>query len=120
MKQSAARILPTGRALRGLRIAAVALAAACMAAPATAATPRTWESVELTAADNDTPVAVEVAVRDGYVYVTLSRRAHVKLFTILGQTVSQAELPAGTSRLRMSGRGIYILKAGDTTLRITL
>lgn len=88
--------------------------------PAGAAPARVWESIELVAADNDAPLRAEVAVRDGYVYVTLSRRAQVKVFTILGQAVSQAELPAGTSRLRISARGIYILKAGDITLRITL
>ena len=63
---------------------------------------------------------MRVNVREGYVYVTVSRRTPVKLFTILGQTVSQTELPAGTSRLRVGARGIYILKAGDTTVRITL
>ena len=63
---------------------------------------------------------MRVNVREGYVYVTVSRRTQVKLFTILGQTVSQTELPAGTSRLRVGARGIYILKAGDTTVRITL
>ena len=103
------------------RTLAIALIAAAAAASTVAAAPaRVWESIELVAADNDNPVRVEATVRDGYVYVTLSRRTQVKLFTILGQTVSQTELPAGTSRLRMSGRGIYILKAGDTTCRITL
>ena len=97
---------------------ALLLAAAPM--EATASPARVWEHMELTAADNDSPLGVEVAVRDGYVYVTLSRRAQVKLFTILGQAVSQTELPAGTSRLRMNSRGIYILRAGDTTCRITL
>ncbi len=86
----------------------------------TAAPARVWEHIELTAADNDSPVSVDVAVRDGYLYVTLSRRSQVKLFTILGQTVSQAELPAGTSRLRIAARGIYILRAGDTAVRITI
>ena len=93
----------------------LAAAPVALAAPA-----RMWEHVELVAADNDRPLAVTASARDGYVYITLSRRAQVKLFTILGQTVSQTELPAGTSRLRVSGRGIYILKADDATLRITL
>lgn len=98
-------------------LTAIALASA----PASAASAtRTWEHLELTAADNDSPVSVDVSVRDGYIYITLSRRAQVKLFTILGQTVSQAELPAGTSRLRVTARGIYILRAGDATVRITI
>ena len=57
-------------------------------APAAEAAPaRTWESIELVAADNDSPLDVRVNVREGYVYVTVSRRTQVKLFTILGQTV---------------------------------
>ena len=104
------------------RLAIILAAAALLATPqpVAAAPARVWETIELTAADNEAPPAVTVAVREGYVYVTLSRRTQVKLFTILGQTVSAAELPAGTSRLRVNARGIYILKAGDTTCRITL
>lgn len=99
----------------------LSIAAMLASAPAAEAAPaRTWESIELVAADNDSPLDVRVNVREGYVYVTVSRRTQVKLFTILGQTVSQTELPAGTSRLRVGARGIYILKAGDTTVRITL
>lgn len=103
------------------RTAVIALLSAAAAVMPVAAAPvRVWENIELVAADNDTPVRLEATVKDGYVYVTLSRRAQIKIFTILGQTVSQAELPAGTSRLRIDGRGIYILKAGDTTMRITI
>ncbi|MDE6042734.1 MAG: T9SS type A sorting domain-containing protein [Muribaculaceae bacterium] len=98
----------------------ILLAAASAVMPLAAAPVRVWENIELVAPDNDSPVRLEARVKDGYVYITLSRRTQVKIFTILGQTVSQAELPAGTSRLRMDGRGIYILKAGDTTVRITL
>ena len=62
---------------------ALLLAAAPM--EATASPARVWEHMELTAADNDSPLGVEVAVRDGYVYVTLSRRAPTKMYTILRQ-----------------------------------
>ncbi len=78
-----------------------------------------WEVVaraEAPAADDD---RVEVSVRDGYVYITLGRPATVKVYTILGQTVANGALPAGTSRLRLSARGVYILKAGSHTCRIT-
>ena len=42
---------------------ALLLAAAPM--EATASPARVWEHMELTAADNDSPLGVEVAVRDG-------------------------------------------------------
>lgn len=104
---------------------AAALAVSAGTPVASAAT-RVWEHIEASAPAGgaegaaEGEVAVDVSVRDGYVYVTLSRRSPVKLFTILGQTVSQTELPAGTSRLRIPARGIYILRAGDSTVRITV
>ena len=94
---------------------ALLLAAAPM--EATASPARVWEHMELTAADNDSPLGVEVAVRDGYVYVTLSRRAQVRLLTRLGRAVPQTERTAGTSRPRMNSRGGYILKARGTPCR---
>ena len=100
-------------------LTATALAAT---APGASAAARVWEQIEAAAPDGggESEVSVDVSVRDGYLYVTLSRRSAVKLFTILGHTVSQTELPAGTSRLRIPARGIYILRAGDATVRITV
>ena len=102
-----------------------ALLAASLLSPLTAspATPR-WEPVVTetiayvdTASDSD---AVDVSVRDGYIYVTTSRPASVKVLSILGQLISQQNIPAGTSRLRITARGIYILKIGSITRRITI
>lgn len=61
-----------------------------------------------------------VRVQDMHIYVELEQPQQVKLFTILGQPVSSMQLPAGTSRIRLSARGIYILKIGSTTRRITI
>ena len=61
-----------------------------------------------------------VAVRDMYIYIGVDRPTTVKLFTILGQPVSQVNLPAGTSRFKVSARGIYILKIGSATRRVTI
>ena len=66
------------------------------------------------------PRPVEVVVRDGYIYVTTPRPASVKVLSILGQLISQQNIPAGTSRLRISARGIYILKVGSITKRVTI
>lgn len=92
---------------------------------ASSAAPR-WESV-------DTPVGMEViseqksddgvvemTVKDGYIYIGTSRPVTVKVFTILGQLISQESLTAGTHRLRMTTRGVYILKAGSSTRRVTI
>lgn len=61
-----------------------------------------------------------VRVHDMHIYVELEQPTQVKLFTILGQPVASHTLPAGTSRLRVAARGIYILKIGSSTRRITI
>ncbi|MCM1451868.1 MAG: hypothetical protein NC102_06390 [Clostridium sp.] len=92
-----------------------------ISSPAIAAAPQ-WEAVQLASAgapafDKD---KVEVTVRDGYIYVYAPKAVEVRVMSIVGQLISQKNLPAGISRLRMSARGIYILKAGDVTLRVTV
>ena len=101
------------------RILLLTLAAALTvpATPAPAQKSR-WEQVET--APGDLSEELAVVVRDNYIYVTVYRPTAVKLFTILGQPVSQVTLPAGTSRFKVAARGIYILKAGSTTRRITI
>ncbi|MCM1037332.1 MAG: hypothetical protein NC406_08445 [Bacteroides sp.] len=106
---------------RLLAILTLTLAAAAASAASPADSPR-WEVVETLPTDIVEPQNehVEVIVRDGAIYLAAPRPTQVKLFTILGQTVAQDRLPAGTSRLRLSGRGIYILKAGSFTCRVTI
>lgn len=62
----------------------------------------------------------EVIVRDGYIYLWCERPVTVKLFSILGQLISQETVKPGLHRIRLASRGIYILRAGSTTRRITL
>ena len=103
--------------IRLMTVAALTL----LTVPAVAAP--SWEKVavrqtEVTdMADSD---AVEVSVYDGSIYVSLNTKTEVKVFTILGQLVARQKLDAGTWRLPLSARGIYILKAGSVTRRITI
>ncbi len=64
--------------------------------------------------------AVEVAVSEGYVYVEVQAREEVRVFTILGQLISQESLQPGTYRFHLASRGIYILKIGTITRRVTI
>lgn len=64
--------------------------------------------------------AVDVSVYDGSIYLSLGTKTEVKVFTILGQLVAHQKLDAGTWRMPLSARGIYILKAGSVTRRITI
>ncbi len=100
------------------------ITALAVSASATSAV-RTWEEVDsrpqhatmemMTESDD-----VQVSTRDGYVYVSLRRPANVKIFTILGQLIVQQQLKSGVHRFRLGSRGIYLLKAGSLTRRITI
>lgn len=63
---------------------------------------------------------IDIAAREGFIYINLQRRAVVRVFTILGQTVSQQTLQPGTSRLRVPTRGIYIVRVDNVTRRVTV
>ncbi len=56
----------------------------------------------------------------GKVLITTDRPTTVQIFSILGQLITQKQINAGTVRLTMGVRGIYILKADNTTRRISL
>lgn len=102
-------------------IAAIMLMATIFAA--LAATPK-WEEVnvaptELQSSFNEQD-AIQIMVADGYIYVVSQQPVNIKIFSILGQLISQETIPGGTHRLKMNARGIYILKAGSMTRRITI
>lgn len=102
------------------KLLSVVFAAALAAAmPAMAEAP-SWEVVSTSTASSAVSESVEVAVRDGYIYVTTSKPVVVKILSIVGRTISEQKIPAGVSRLKISARGIYILKAGDNTMRVTI
>lgn len=108
-----------------MRLLRLLILVLCLAAASvTQAGAPLWEPVHATRvhdpADDPSEERVEVMVRDGYIYVTTSRPVTVRVMTILGQLISQQNLPEGTSRLKVSARGIYILKAGGQTHRVTI
>ncbi len=92
-----------------------------LAAPCLQAAPQ-WERVpyEAVVPGLEAPARIEVIAKDGYLYVTAPEPVTVKVFSIVGQLISEKKLPAGTSRLKIEARGIYIVRAGDTTLRVTI
>lgn len=63
---------------------------------------------------------IQTSILDGYVYVSLRQRTAVKIFTILGQPIVQENLAPGIYRFRLTTRGIYLLKIGSITRRITI
>ncbi|MDE6378232.1 MAG: T9SS type A sorting domain-containing protein [Duncaniella sp.] len=107
--------------MRRLFIILTLVLAAALSLPA--ATPR-WESVDVVPQQVAEIVApgsqVTHAVHDGYIYIIGSSQVQVKVFTILGQLISQETLQPGIHRLRINARGIYLLKLGSATLRVTI
>lgn len=83
-----------------------------------------WEEVTApavaTARTIDRDSELDIVVRDGYIYLWSEKTVTVKLFSILGQQISSHTLKPGMHRIKLSSRGIYILRAGTLTRRITL
>lgn len=104
-----------------VRYISVALLLCCGTGAAVCAAPQ-WEVVNATSDESyvsAAPERLETTVRGGYLYVTTNRPVNIRLFTILGQLVSSRSLPAGTSRIRLATRGMYILKSENTARRIS-
>lgn len=87
--------------------------------PAVAATP-TWETVSTADEYAFSTGKVEVEAKDGYIYVTTPRPVTVKVLSIVGRLISEKRLGAGVARIKIGTRGIYILQAGDVTLRVAI
>lgn len=100
-------------------IAAVMLAGSGVAEASSASSQSTVAAARQSVSSTEED-AIDIVVRGRSIYVTVSRPIQVKIFTILGQLIVQQNLSAGTTRLNVSARGIYILKAGDVTRRITI
>ncbi len=83
-----------------------------------------WESVRTERVTEAKSVLrtteLEVKASRGQIFVTTTRPVQVKVFSILGQLVSQENIPAGTSRLALGAHGIYIVKIGDLTCKVAL
>lgn len=106
------------------QIAHLALLAAMliMAALPSPALAKGWETVrtdvsQLKSVAHDSEI--EIKVSPGQIVVSASHQVQIKIFTILGQIVSNETLPAGVSRLPLS-HGVYIVKAGDLTCKIAV
>jgi hypothetical protein len=95
-----------------------------MAVSAVVAAPPAWEEVSSPRQEIvqsfDMEGATEVVVRDGYIYIWSQKPVNVKLFSILGQQIHQDTVPAGLHRLKLNSKGIFILRAGSLTKRVTL
>lgn len=92
---------------------------------ASAASSPTWEDVnalprEIVAKETADSDISALGISGGYVYISVRQTSSIKIFTILGQLVTQQQLKPGTYRIKLLQRGVYLLKAGSITRRIAI
>lgn len=63
---------------------------------------------------------IEVKAQNGAIIVSTTRPTQIKVYTILGQLVSQENLPSGVSRLNINTHGVYIVKVEGLTCKVAL
>ena len=74
---------------------------------------RTWN-------DPRTSDGIEIYGSKGTITIVTPKRITVRVYTILGQMVSQATLQPGTSELRLGSRGIYLVRIGNLTQKVAI
>lgn len=84
---------------------------------------KSWEPVKteptnLKSIAKDTDV--EIKASPGTIIIISAKGDRVKVFTILGQLVSDETIPAGMSRFQINAHGVYIIKVGDLTCKVAL
>ncbi|MDE6299719.1 MAG: hypothetical protein K2M10_08770 [Muribaculaceae bacterium] len=83
-----------------------------------------WEQVKTETPSAGKPIVketdIEIRTDSSAIIVTAMHPLQIKVFTILGRIVSDAPLPAGTSRLNLPAHGVYIVKAGSLTCKVAL
>ena len=63
---------------------------------------------------------VKIYGSNGTITIVTTKRIVVRVYTILGQVVSQATLQPGTSELRLGTRGIYLVRIGNITQKVAI
>lgn len=86
---------------------------------------RSWETVKVSERVSQSRVVkqtqdIEVRASRGTIYVTTNKSVQVRVFSILGQLVSQETLPAGTSMLHLDMHGVFVVKIADMTCKVAL
>ncbi|MEF9924137.1 MAG: hypothetical protein RR061_07310 [Muribaculaceae bacterium] len=70
--------------------------------------------------DPHTSDGIEIYSKDGTIIIKTPKNVQVKVFTILGQLISQDVINRGVSELKINSRGIFIIKIGGITQKIAL
>lgn len=63
---------------------------------------------------------IDIAIKNGYIYITTRQPLTLRIYSILGQLISQHNITVGTTRIKAPTRGVYIMQAGTVTRRLTI
>ena len=74
---------------------------------------RTWN-------DPRSSDGIEIYGNRGTITIVTPKRITVRVYTILGQIVSQSTLPSGTFELKLGTRGIYLVRIGNITQKVAI
>lgn len=78
------------------------------------------EAMAMSSDNPDEIEHIELTVKGLYIYIYSSRAVTVRLYSILGQLIVQQAVQPGSTRLKAPAKGVYILKAGSVTRRVTI
>ncbi len=70
--------------------------------------------------DPRTSDGIEIYGNRGTITIVTPKRITVRVYTILGQIVSQSTLPSGTFELKLGTRGIYLVRIGNITQKVAI
>ena len=70
--------------------------------------------------DPRTSDGIEIYGSNGTITIYTPKRITVRVYTILGQMVSQATLQPGTSELKLGTHGIYLVRIGNLTQKVAI
>lgn len=62
----------------------------------------------------------EIKGKDGVIVIYSPKKVQVRVFTILGQLVTQVNAVAGVTEIPIGSRGIYIVKIENRTQKVVL
>lgn len=101
------------------------LSAAGLASALPSLAARNWEALKTTDRLQQSRVVkstvdIEVRSAGSTIIVTTNRPVTVRVFSILGQLISQENIPAGTSMLELNMHGVFIVKIGELTCKVAL
>lgn len=92
--------------------------------PVSAFAAKNWETVRVERLNEARVITrtsdIEVRTSSGTIIISTSRPVQVRVFSILGQLVSQDTIPAGVSQLTLNTHGLFIVKIGDMTCKVAL